>query len=156
MCLRFVGGDMGLEKNKSFKRELEAFVQKHQLEGAVTFESFEPDIEKVIKAADVVLNLSEAESFSMTCAEASYYGVPVIASRCGGPEEIIQHQRTGMLVENGNREQMRTAMLQLAQSPELRKAWGRAARVSMQEHFSAERYRENFLALLKRIGLSGS
>jgi glycosyltransferase involved in cell wall biosynthesis len=151
--LTFVGGDMGLQKNKVFKRELEHFATEHNLTHAVTFKPFANDIEKEIKEADVVLNFSEGESFSMTCAEASYYGVPVIATRSGGPQEIIVHQKTGLLVDNKNVEAMYEAMLTLARNPQLRQRYGIAASAYVKETFSKDAFIKCFETLLKRIGV---
>jgi glycosyltransferase involved in cell wall biosynthesis len=148
VVLKFVGGDMGLQKNKDFRTGLESYVASSGLTGFVVFEAFQPDVEAAIKEADVVLNFSESESFSMTCAEASYYGVPVIATRCGGPEEIVVHEKTGLLVENRNVEEMKAAMLLLAASPERRRQYGKAAKAFVRSAFSAEAYLKAMLPLL--------
>lgn len=112
--LQFAGGDMGLEKNKLFKTSLQNRVNALTLQDVVTFLPFVNNVEGVIKKADVVLNFSESESFSMTCLEASYYGRPVIATRCGGPEEIIDHEKTGLLVANRNVAAMTEGILKMA------------------------------------------
>lgn len=151
--LTFVGSDMGLEKNAAFKTELQQFVKEHQLEELVHFEAFQTNIENSIKKADIVLNFSEAESFSMTCAEASYYGRPVIATRCGGPEEIVQHQKTGLLVDNKNVAQMTEAILTLAANADLRKQYGEAAKTFVRQQFSKENYIQNLKTVLKKIGV---
>jgi len=59
-----------------------------------------PDTAAEITKADLVLNLSESESFSMVCLEALKAGAPLVASDCGGPGEIIEHMRSGWLVPN--------------------------------------------------------
>src|SRR5690606_28590478 len=77
--LEFAGGDMGLAKNAQFRERLERRVNELGLSGVINFAAFSADIERVIKQADIMLNFSEAESFSMTCLEAAYYGTPLIA-----------------------------------------------------------------------------
>ncbi|WP_121352375.1 glycosyltransferase family 4 protein [Flavisolibacter nicotianae] len=136
ISLVFAGGDMGLEKNRRFKQSLLDFAAQHQISHAVRFLSFASDVETLIKSADVVLNFSEAESFSMTVAEACYFGLPVIATRCGGPEEIIVDGETGLLVANRNLEEMTAAMVYLSRNPALQKTFGEAGKKHVREKFS--------------------
>ena len=100
--LHFVGGDMGMVKNQEFRPELEAPQQAAGLAEAVHFDGFAADTEAAMKAHDIVLNFSEAESFSLTCLDALYYGVPLIATDCGGPAELFENGRSGLLVPNRN------------------------------------------------------
>lgn len=50
---------------------------------------------------DVYVMSSRLETFGVVVVEAMASGLPVISTRCGGPEEIITPE-TGMLVENAN------------------------------------------------------
>ena len=140
--LRFAGGDMELKKNKSFKLQLQTETEKRSLSQVIQFSDFAENIEKEIKAADIVLNFSEAESFSMTCAEASFYGRPVIATRSGGPEEIILHEKTGLLVKNRDVNEMTAAILLLASNKEKRIQYGIAGKKQVEEKFSIGKFSE--------------
>jgi len=149
--LCFAGGDMGLEKNKAFKESLREKVRQDGLEGSVSFLSYVSDVEEVIKKSHIVLNFSEAESFSMTCAEASFYGLPVIATKCGGPEEIIVDGQTGLLVDNRNVEQMSEAILRLSSSKEMCVEFSKNGRELVRQKFHPVHFRnqlENVLSSL--------
>lgn len=148
--LIFAGSDMGLEKNAAFRTALMYRAEAADLKGAVTFKSFCDAIEAEMKQADVLLNFSEAESFSMTCLEAAFYGLPVIATRCGGPEEIVDDGKTGRLVEKGNLAQMSEAILQLAGDAVLRAEMGKAAQKRVREKFSIENFKRSFTAILQQ------
>ncbi|GGK57795.1 glycosyltransferase family 4 protein [Rufibacter glacialis] len=115
--LKFVGGDMGLKKNQEFKKSLEETVHQNRLEQIVTFCDFTYDIEKEIKDADVMLNFSESESFSLTCFESLYFGTPLIATDCGGPAELFENGVSGILVPVNDVSAMEKAILHLADSP---------------------------------------
>ncbi|MBN9484968.1 MAG: hypothetical protein BGO70_05395 [Bacteroidetes bacterium 43-93] len=149
--LLFAGGDMDLHKNKQYKQKLEERVHREGLAGIVSFQGFTADIEKAIKNAAIVLNFSDSESFSMTCLEASYYGTPVIATRCGGPEEIIEHDKTGLLVPKQDIEAMTEAILKLANNTELRKHLGSAASSYVREKFGKDIFIQNFETLLNSM-----
>lgn len=54
----------------------------------------------IYQAADVYLGTATEEAFGQTLMEAHLCGVPVVAFRTGGVEEIVQHDVTGKLVPN--------------------------------------------------------
>ncbi len=134
--LRFVGGDMGMAKNREFRQRLEAEVQQAGLGGVVRFEGFAADVEQVIKEADILLNFSESESFSLTCLDALFYGTPLIASDCGGPAELFEHGQSGLLVPNRDVVAMAAAINQLAADAELRVRFAAAGRAFVRQKFA--------------------
>ena len=66
----------------------------------VVFAGFRGDVDQVMKAFDVYALTSRSEGFSLTTIEAMASGLPVVATRCGGPEQILNDEVTGLLVEN--------------------------------------------------------
>lgn len=56
--------------------------------------------EFLLQCSFVVMN-SRVETFSLICAEALACGKPVVATRCGGPEEFLS-EKTGILIEPGD------------------------------------------------------
>ena len=136
--LQFYGGDMGLEKNREFRRQLEAQVRAAGLSEVVQFGHFVQDVEKEIKAADIVLNFSETESFSLTCLDALFYGTALIASDCGGPRELFEHGHSGLLVPNKDRAAMTAAILDLAADAEKRATFAAAGRMYVRRKFSPD------------------
>lgn len=146
--LKFVGGDLGLEKNRAFRNELETTSRNIQLDAVVHFYDFTDSIEAIIKESYALLNFSVSESFSMTCLEASYFGTPVIATRCGGPEEIIVDDETGLLVPVGDIPAMVSAMQKLLTDEVYRNRLSANARKYVREKFSQQQYKENYSKLL--------
>jgi glycosyltransferase involved in cell wall biosynthesis len=59
---------------------------------------FRGDVERVMNALDVYALSSRTEGFSLTTVQAMACGVPVVATRCGGPEEIVIDGKAGSLV----------------------------------------------------------
>lgn len=133
--LTFVGGDMGMAKNREFREQLEAMVQAQNLAGVVTFGGFVTDVEQVIKQADILLNFSESESFSLTCLDALYYGTPLIASDCGGPAELFEDGKSGILVPNRDVVAMAAAIGKLAEDAGLRQTFSEAGRAYVRQKF---------------------
>ncbi len=54
--------------------------------------------------SDLFLLMSEKESFGLVLLEAMYCGVVCIGTRAGGIGEVIQHDKTGLLVDVGDTE----------------------------------------------------
>ena len=136
--LAFFGGDMGLEKNRLFRRQLEEQVRAAGLADAVQFGDFVQDVEKEIKQADIVLNFSETESFSLTCLDALFYGTALVASDCGGPRELFENGKSGLLVPNKDRPAMTAAILELAADAAKRARFATAGRAYVRQKFSPD------------------
>ena len=68
--------------------------------------------------------------------EASAAGVPVVATDAGGHREIIEHGKTGLLVELADAPALAAAVLQVLAHPEKSEAMGEAARERITRHFS--------------------
>lgn len=137
--LRLVGGDMGLSKNKVYRNQLELRARQLGIFEKTEWIGFTDEVELEYKRADITLNFSESESFSITCLEALFYGCPVIASDCGGPAEIIDHEETGLLVQNRNVEVMASAMMRLATDIGLRDKMSKNAKDRVTKKFSVDK-----------------
>ena len=134
--LHFVGGDMGMVKNQEFRQELENAVQAAGLAEAVQFDGFAANTEAAMKVHDIVLNFSEAESFSLTCLDALYFGVPLIATDCGGPAELFENGKSGLLVPNRDVAAMADAIVTLAADKALRQQFSEASRAFVRQKFA--------------------
>lgn len=136
--LRFVGGDLGMEKNRVYQQNLIKQAEALGLSEKIIWRGFTDSVEQEYKEADIVLNFSESESFSMTCVEALFFGRPLIASNSGGPAEIIVHKKTGLLVENRNVAAMAEAMETLAKNPEWQQTLALAGKQDVRTRFSVQ------------------
>lgn len=119
------GGDLGKKNNVIYKQSLIEKARHLKVDSRISFTDFEPDIEKAMRNATIFLNFSESESFSMTCLEALTFGVPLIATDCGGPAELFENGRSGILVRNKDVEDMKQAIVRLCQDRTLREAFAK-------------------------------
>jgi glycosyltransferase involved in cell wall biosynthesis len=118
------------------------------LGGRAVFHGFVEDTSTVFANAYLAINFSRNESFSMTVLEASGAGLPVIATRCGGPEEIIQDGISGLLVPVDDIYAMSEAIGALLSDPTRAATMGAVGRQRVRERFSAEQFRSNVLSVL--------
>ncbi|QJR81984.1 glycosyltransferase [Alteromonas pelagimontana] len=81
----------------SLKTKLDELIAKRNVTN-IHFIGFIADTPEYLQNLDCFLLTSDAEGFSISTIEAMATGLPVIATRCGGPEEIIQNDQQGRLV----------------------------------------------------------
>jgi glycogen(starch) synthase len=87
---------------------------------------------------DICCFPSHWESFGIVVLEAMAAGRAVIVTRGSGMAEIVEHEKTGILVEPKKPKELAQAICRLAQNPELRADLGRAARAKVLETYSGE------------------
>ncbi|HEX2112353.1 MAG TPA: glycosyltransferase family 4 protein [Gaiellaceae bacterium] len=90
---------------------------------AVRFFGPRRDVERFYRAADVFVLASEYETFSLAAHEAAAAGVPIVATRVSGVEDLIGNDEAGILVERTTRS-FADALARLACDPALRRRLG--------------------------------
>ncbi|MDO9383090.1 MAG: glycosyltransferase family 4 protein [Hyphomicrobiaceae bacterium] len=88
----------------------------------VVFTGWVNDISVPAAAADYWLAPSRWEPMGSTVLDAWAHGKPLIASRAAGPASLIDEGKTGLLVDVGDVETLRAAIVRLTQDPALRAA----------------------------------
>ena len=78
------------------------------LESDVVFAGFRDDVPRCLTALDLYALTSRNEGFSLSLVEAMAARLPVVATRCGGPEQILRHGVTGHLVKMDRRSRLLT------------------------------------------------
>ncbi len=63
----------------------------------VSFTGAVNDVPALLPALDVLVCASREEGFGLAALEAMAAGVPVVSTRCGGPEDLVEHEVTGLL-----------------------------------------------------------
>jgi glycosyltransferase involved in cell wall biosynthesis len=91
------------------------------------------------------------EPFGMPVAEAMACGTPVVATRSGGITEIIEHGKTGFLVERGDPSSLADAILLLLEDQNLRKSMGKAGRQRAVELFTWDRIAQVLVSCYRQI-----
>ena len=79
--------------------EIRRKVADLELDHCVHVLGFRDDIQRVFAMLDVFVLASDTEGFSLATVEAMGLRKPVVVTRCGGPEEIVEDGRTGLLAE---------------------------------------------------------
>lgn len=149
--LRFHGGDMGLERNRIYRRALEARAATLGLSDCVSFCGFANNPRAALCGAFAALNLSRSESFSRTVLEASACGLPVIATRSGGPAEIVNDGDTGIMIPVGDIAACASAMRKLCDNPALAARMGAAGRTRVMKSFAPDAFSRHLRLLISEV-----
>ncbi len=114
------------------------------LENIVHFAGFRQDITLPLRSFDAFVLSSKSEGFSIATVQAMASGLPVLATRSGGPEEIITNGVDGLLVARAAPAALAAAMLRLAGDNELQTRLGAAARASARAKFSLAKMLQSY------------
>ncbi|MFD5862136.1 glycosyltransferase family 4 protein [Streptomyces chartreusis] len=90
------------------------------------------DLARIFASFDVFAHTGPFETFCQTVQEAMASGVPVVAPAAGGPLDLVDHGRTGLLVPPRDADAVRDAVRTLVADPALRSAYGAAGHATVE------------------------
>lgn len=96
------------------------------------------------ESTDIFFLPSVSEGIANVVIEAMAMELPVVSSSCGGLKELITGDTNGLLCNNYDYKAMAKALYDLSTNFEKRKTLGKAARKTVEEDFSLERYIDVF------------
>jgi len=106
---------------------------------------------ELIKKANFLIVPSECyETFSRVVMEAYACGVPVIISRLGALEEIVEDGKTGLLFEPGNPKDLAEKVSFLCNNPQIRNQMAQNARKVFQEKYTMEKNYEILMGIYQK------
>jgi glycosyltransferase involved in cell wall biosynthesis len=117
----------------------------------ITFTGHVDDPAEQIQKMDVLVNASRREPFGIVLLEAMALGVPVIASAHGGPLEIIEPDRSGVLVESPNAGSLADALERVLEDSDFRRQLAERGRDRVRARFSAGRMCRRLEAALEGL-----
>jgi glycosyltransferase involved in cell wall biosynthesis len=109
------------------------------------------DIGSILRRAKVFALSSLRESLPNVVLEAMASGIPVVATHVGGLAEVVEPEKTGLLVPPASPPALANALKKLWTDPERQRAYGRAARRKMEEEFSFHRMVGRYDALFEDL-----
>jgi len=121
------------------------------LEDQVKFLGVYTDIATLLAVADIYVNSSLHEGFSLTTVEAMAGGLPVVATRCGGPEDIVIDGQTGLLTPVADSTALARALRQLLDDSEAAEQMGRAGKKRAFDVFSMANFIEKYQELYCKL-----
>ncbi len=135
------GGELGMPLNVAGSGPLEAMVQAEQRAGKLEFAGLQDEagVRRLMLHARVLLIPSLwFEGLPMVVPEAYGAGLPIVASRIGALETLVEDGVNGLLVEPGNPAALAQAVRRIAASPSLESGLRLRARQTYEELYRPE------------------
>ena len=113
-AVALVVGDGG-EFDNVYEDELKEYVLSVGMASNVVFTGFVSNTEIYYKKCDMVVHASiEPEPFGLVITEAMQYKVPIIASKLGAGNELIEHGKTGLICDPRDTDSLLNSMIAFA------------------------------------------
>lgn len=117
------------------KNKLENLIQKLNISNSVTLHKPDNNIKDRFLESSIHVMTSRFEGFGLVLTEAMECGVPCVSYTfpCGA-KDIISDGIDGFCIDNGNNDDFVTKLTTLMQKDELRKQFGRTAKINVQRY----------------------
>ena len=132
------------------RADLEKHIQSLGLSNEVKLLGMQANVTKYLAAADVFVLPSRWEGLPIALLEAMSAGLPVIATRVEGVDEVVEQGVHGLLVQPESAEGLAKAILQLSRDDEARRRMGNASNLRILERYTVDRMCERYLKLFEQ------
>ncbi|MGG7617960.1 N-acetyl-alpha-D-glucosaminyl L-malate synthase BshA [Bacillus coreaensis] len=130
-------------------------VKKLNIADKVLFLGKQDSVEELYSISDLMLLLSEKESFGLVALEAMACGVPCIGTNVGGIPEVIDHGQSGFICELGDIEDMSDKAIDLLRNSVKHQRFREASVKLVREKFQATTIVKQYEDLYKSLLQSG-
>lgn len=136
------------------RNELKDIAMKNKIEDNVIFTGARNDVSDILSAFDIFTQFSidaGGETFPVALIEALAAGLPVIGSRVGDIEYMIDNSKNGYLVEPENISQFKRLLLKIIQNAKLRGEMGKSSREKFLNEYTLEKMIINMEDVYRKV-----
>jgi len=139
-------------KREAYRAELESMVRHLGLSEKVEFLGSRKDVPQLLSQVDVLVMASTVpESFGRVILEAQAAGAPVVATNVGGVVEIIDDEKTGLLVIPKDPDAMAAAILRILNDPKLARQMVEEAKKKIEANYTLEHMASQTIAVYEEL-----
>jgi glycosyltransferase involved in cell wall biosynthesis len=143
--------ELAIAGDGALRQELEAFTRKLDLTRQVTFVGALPDTPKFLSELDIFVLSSLSEGLPIALLEAMAAGLPIVATRAGGVDEVAVEGQNAFLAEPADAEGLAQAMIKMARRPDLAEM-GAVGREMVKTRFRIEQSWAEYYKLFLSLG----
>ena len=131
---------------------LQTMAEEHGIKDRIHFIGWQSAVQlkEQYRTANIFLFPSRHEGMPNAVLEAMASGLPVVATRIAGNEELVVNGETGALVPTEDVESLRESLRPLLVEAKMREKMGRASRQRVEESFSWDRVAEQYQIILEK------
>ena len=119
--------------------KLKIKAKNYRIDDKVIFTGFRSDIPACLEAIDIFVLPSLSENHSIGLLEAMRAGKAIVATDVGGNTESVRHMKEGIIVPPKSVDALVGAITEILENASLSNAFGIAARLRFNEHFTEEK-----------------
>ncbi len=134
-----------------WRPELTQLVDDLDLTDRVVFLGQVEDVRPALSASDLVASASESEGVPQSIAQALAMALPVVHTEVGSVGQLIEHERTGLLVPPGEPQALAAGIERFLREPSFAHDCGLRGREHVRAHYSHERMIERVLQIYKSV-----
>lgn len=149
--IAFIIGDCS-DGDIKYLEEVESLIAEYGLEKNIVLTGYRKDVPVMMQMMDVIVHASiTPEPFGMVLIEAMAMKKPVVATKMGGPLDIVVQGETGYMVKMGDTKGMGKAIAALLQDPVLCKKFGEQGRERVVRMFSSQLYAQKMEKIYQKF-----
>jgi glycosyltransferase involved in cell wall biosynthesis len=150
----------GIDKNKIELRlygldypeyDYRSLAEQCGVQALVRFFAYTENIHDEYQNAHCLLLPSRAEGLSNVLLEAMSLELPVIATRISGTVDVVEHERSGILVDPEDPEALAASMERVIRNPEIAVQLGKNGRQRIKENFSLDHVAQHYSQLYQDL-----
>lgn len=126
-------------RNRDHRRRIEQLITDLGIDDAVKLVNWTDELSQFYHALEIFVSSSHSEAFGLSIVEAMASSLPVVATASEGAMEIIEDNRTGVLVPIGDATAIAMAIVTLVDNASMRKRLGEQASEDAVQRFGLER-----------------
>lgn len=133
------------------RHQLEAQTARLGVDASVRLLGNRMDVSRLLEAADIFVLPSRWEGLPVALLEAMDSGLPVVATRVEGVEEVVQAEIHGLLVAPEDARALAASLKVLVADPDMRRSMGRRARERIASSYTIDSMCEKYLLLMQNL-----
>jgi len=133
------------------RAELERYAQQLSSRDKIKFLGFRDDRLALLKSFDLFVMTSTLEGIPRCLMEAAAMGIPVAAYDIPGIDQLIQHKKSGLLAQLGDKERLQSYWERLLFDTSYAQTLATEARRFVNENYSANRMAQEYEVLFNRL-----
>ena len=109
------------------------------------------EVPKALNTMDIFVNSSNVESFGVNIVEAMACELPVVATPCPGPKEVIDNGVTGVVLNDWDPNELGEELIKLVENPKLREQYGKAGREKVLREYDWSKNVETLIGIYQKV-----